>query len=1049
VKALVTSTPPELADHAALALDVLAEAGWETTVSDPIGAASVAEGVAAVDRADLVLALVGWRLGPRPESIDGWDGASPWICLEVRRAFALGKPVVVLMATEAWSEREESPGPRATMADFRAEVGLLAVAVDPPVGAELTGFQNTLESELGDYRKRSTQAISTTPFASSATQLTLRRWDPPPFPPEPWPLLLPYTHPDLLGGRGRELSELMDRLRRPQPILGLHGLSGTGKSSLLAGGLVPRLRGEGRPVAYTHHPAEPGLTGQLVGDLLAGPAASLTLADAEVSAFLDRILLAGHRAGTPPILVIDQIEELLRGPRSCRATLGLLLAATVQRRPGMSEPPCHWLLAYRREYHGELVRWLDDVLREARALGLPESHRLPHALGTHDRFHAWALPVLGAPSSSEMAPEDAALAAFSAAIDAPLSLRDESGQPRYSWTFADDGARRLAAAFAATRLAEPEAPLAPELQVVLGHLMNSAAPPQAPGGAAVLAVPEDPATLIDDALQRHLERALASAFPPGERIGRTRALLALYELAGDGGARGDGRRGSDLALAIGHQGQEILRRLQAPDVRLVVAREAGDDTLYTLSHDRLAEVVAEAVEGRGRLSLDPELLALRRFVVLRTELFHGGEQLASTVVASRQAAAIEAHSDCLLVDRERRDWWQACRRRRRSERRAAWTQRSIALLVITGLVWTLWSRHAAESRRQTLLEIITRGEPGAALASLDEALRDPKIEADELRAQLAQREAPLDPLEKGLAAIDEPRRSTLVLEVGELALPLLVNDAAAPDPIRIASLLWALDYAPLRQPQLADRAFALRDRALAELRRRHPPPSIDLADPEWVIVPAGSVRLGLLDREAPEDVRPTRDLAAFRMLAHEVTNAEYRRFDPNYPDDDLPATGMLWYEAYVYAAWLGGRLPSEAEWKYAAAAECAFDQCFESGDEAQLTDIAWTRANSTDPVGGEPRPHSVQELPANPLGLFDIYGNAWEFTADWNTNTPVIAYPDALGPPGGLERVIRGGSFRAPERKSVANLRLGIPPELRSELWGLRPILPEGYPPLR
>ena len=73
---------------------------------------------------------------------------------------------------------------------------------------------------------------------ASGAEIKLRRWPPPELPARPYPVLLPYTHPALMAGRDREIEKLRIQLRMAVPILGLGAASGTGKSSLLLGGLV-------------------------------------------------------------------------------------------------------------------------------------------------------------------------------------------------------------------------------------------------------------------------------------------------------------------------------------------------------------------------------------------------------------------------------------------------------------------------------------------------------------------------------------------------------------------------------------------------------------------------------------------------------------------------------------------------------------------------------------------------------------------------------------------------------------------------------------------
>ncbi len=161
-------------------------------------------------------------------------------------------------------------------------------------------------------------------------ELRRRRWPPPELPERPYPVLLPYSHPALFAGRDRELAQLRRLLRLPVPILGLSAPSGAGKSSLLLGGLVPALREEGTPVALTRHPHEPGVAGCLLGDLVENAPAEV-----DFHAFVDRLLEVERFAGESPILVLDQFEDVLRRPDAgrARAVLGVLLAATVRRRP--------------------------------------------------------------------------------------------------------------------------------------------------------------------------------------------------------------------------------------------------------------------------------------------------------------------------------------------------------------------------------------------------------------------------------------------------------------------------------------------------------------------------------------------------------------------------------------------------------------------------------------------------------------------------------------------------------------------------------------------
>ncbi len=108
------------------------------------------------------------------------------------------------------------------------------------------------------------------------------------------------------------------------------------------------------------------------------------------------------------------------------------------------------------------------------------------------------------------------------------------------------------------------------------------------------------------------------------------------------------------------------------------------------------------------------------------------------------------------------------------------------------------------------------------------------------------------------------------------------------------------------------------------------------------------------------------------------------------------------------------RLPTEAEWEYAARAgtqtpfsfgddpTCRMDDCSSCSTYAGNMWWCGNAANTTHPVG---------QKNANPWGLHDVHGNVWELVADWWGDYPTEAVTDPQGPSSGTTRVIRGGSW--------------------------------------
>lgn len=206
---------------------------------------------------------------------------------------------------------------------------------------------------------------------------------------------------------------------------------------------------------------------------------------------------------------------------------------------------------------------------------------------------------------------------------------------------------------------------------------------------------------------------------------------------------------------------------------------------------------------------------------------------------------------------------------------------------------------------------------------------------------------------------------------------------------------------------------------------------------DFIVVPicAGTFPLGWAENasSAENNEKPVRQvtLGEFLLDETEMTNGHYRRFRPNHQGEPhLPATNVNWDDANAACHAFGGRLPTEAEWEYAARAGSRTVWPF-GDNEMLLDDYEWYAENS----GGKPQ--TVRARKPNEWGLHDMLGNVHEWVADWYSPEPNFAKSDP-GPSAGEYRVLRGGSYSSSPEFLRPTLRFRGVPDFRGSNLGFR-----------
>ncbi len=178
----------------------------------------------------------------------------------------------------------------------------------------------------------------------------------------------------------------------------------------------------------------------------------------------------------------------------------------------------------------------------------------------------------------------------------------------------------------------------------------------------------------------------------------------------------------------------------------------------------------------------------------------------------------------------------------------------------------------------------------------------------------------------------------------------------------------------------------------------------------------------------------------FEIGKYQVTQAQYEAVttaNPSYTQGpNLPVEGVSWDDVQKFCGAMNSkrdgyhyRLPTEAEWEYAARAGDATCRY------GPLVEVAWSRDNS----GG--KTHPVGEKKPNGFGLYDVLGNVWEWVQDWYSITYYShsPEPDPKGPDNGEYRLARGGSWRGVVRGHArVSSRYMLKPNVRSIVVGFR-----------
>lgn len=250
---------------------------------------------------------------------------------------------------------------------------------------------------------------------------------------------------------------------------------------------------------------------------------------------------------------------------------------------------------------------------------------------------------------------------------------------------------------------------------------------------------------------------------------------------------------------------------------------------------------------------------------------------------------------------------------------------------------------------------------------------------------------------------------------------------------------------------------------------------------QTVDIPAGTFIMGSTHTEKERQLNETQHtvtLSSYRMSKFEITRIQYAaflnannigvdgiwpaasvyktqmliksgygltfkdsRWIPDNGTENYPVDCVTWFGASEFATFVGGKLPTEAQWEYACRAGTSTP--FNTGDfitnlQANYNwQYPYIDGKNTENFNHNPR-QPVGKYPANAWGLHDMHGNIAEWCSDWFSDYPTTDQTDPLGPSSGSMRVIRGGSYDSSAQHCRSAYRYYSTPESYSSGKGFR-----------